>query len=474
MNDAVYAEVRHEIITDYAKVRHQIVTVCVKLRHKIVTVCEKVRHELRRFTHECGGDLYTLNMLLHVLLNEELRIQNKHWVTPFDTPKFHRRLFDELLLNLNNKFILSVMGPRRVGKTTMLKQAINHLVKDGTDPTDILYFSLDTHTKDLLSIYNKFIEELDKEMWGQYILIFDEIQYLDNWASQVKLLYDSLEHCKIVISGSSTTDLRRGKESLAGREIEMFLPPLNFDEYLSLRGLSVVTESMRWKEYLRYMNHQLPEMVAPSIDPRAYISLLVVKIISNDLVRLHGLKDTSTVDTIFRIICKSPGEVIVARDLSNELGVDERKVRTYLRYLEQALLIRKVYNYSRNARKSEHRHKRYYPYFTTLHWYVHPYEIELGKKAETEVAFQLGAEYFWNDRGREIDFIVGDELDIGVEVNMRNSVMLKHIRSLVTSSIVKHKFVVVKHGGNVDPRVSKHATAVELSRLQLVYSEYTG
>lgn len=377
-------------------------------------------------------------------LEDHLFLQNQHWEAPFDVPLFYREMYSDLIESLNHKFIITLVGPRRVGKTTMLQQLINHLISEkGVDRRQILYFSLDLHRDDLLSIYNAYISHLSLPYRGNYYLIFDEIQYLENWASHVKILYDNLD-CKIYISGSSASDLRRGKESLAGREFELFLPPLSFTEYLDMKKIKPVSDYNLWRTYLQYMDHQLPELVSSKISEKEYISQLVDKVINNDLIRLYNIRDTTPIDTIFRLICKAPGDVIITLDLSQELSLDRRTVQQYLQILEQSLLIRKVYNYSKNPRKSEKRHKRYYPFYTSLHWYISPYPVEFGKKAETEVAFQLSAEYFWNERGKEIDFIIGEELEKGVEVKMRNIVTNKFVRSLLNSKFVKKKYLITK------------------------------
>ncbi len=394
-------------------------------------------------------------------IENHLFLQNRHWEEPYSTPDFHRDLFPVLLNSVDNRFIVTLIGPRRVGKTTMLKQLINHLVLEkNVDPKTILYFSLDLFKSDLLSIYNAFIDYFGHPYRGKFILVFDEIQYLENWASHVKTIRDNLD-CKIFVSGSSSTDLRRGIESLAGREIELFLKPLSFGEYLRLTQSNPQTEHARWNHYLRYMDHQLPEIAINGVSRREYIVQLVDKVINGDIARLHHVKDSTPIESLFRLICKSPGEIIIATDLAQELGLDRRTLQHYLNILEQALLIRKVFNYSGNPRKSERRHKRYYPFYTTLLAYTEPFPIEFGKKAETEVAFQLSAEYFWNDRGREIDFIVGDKLEKAVEVKMRNSINKKAVKTILNSHF-PHKFLVTKLGAKIDQSIQDSLSIVPL------------
>ncbi len=400
-------------------------------------------------------------------LKDQIRLQNDHWREPLVLPKFRRSLFPQLVRALEEPFITTLVGPRRVGKTTLLKQLMNHIIEEERLPANrVLYFSLDLYSTDLLSILNTFREEVNASKNDRFVLIFDEIQYLPDWASHVKLLYDNLPKSKILISGSSSTELHRGKESLAGREVRYDLPPLSFAEYLNFSGRKPGTEHLREVDYMHYMDHQLPDLVKTHTDERKYVGSLVDKVIDIDMRKIHNIKDTTPLNSIFSIISQSPGEVIIARDLGSQMGLDARTVKKYLMFLEQSLLIRKLYNFSGNARKTENRHKRYYPYYTTLHWYTR--QPDLGRKAETEVAFQLEAEYFFNNRGREIDFIVGKELDVGVEVKMRNNVRRKHLRPLIDTHL-RRRFVVTKHETSLEPGTKDAGvTAVPLHRTESI------
>jgi predicted AAA+ superfamily ATPase len=86
-----------------------------------------------------------------------------------------------------------------------------------------------------------------------------------------------------------------------------------------------------------------------------------------------------------------------------------------------------------------------------LHEYTRPYIPEFSKLAETDVAFQTGAQYFWNERGHEIDFIVGKELDIGIEVKMKKKVTNKDIKWLLNPPFhLSKKLVIVPYGSEAE------------------------
>lgn len=406
-------------------------------------------------------------------LVDQMYFQNQHWTKKYIVPSFRRELFNSFLSSLDSKTISSVIGPRRVGKTTLIKQTINFLIGErNVEPSNILFFSLDLYKMDLLSIINSYKDEMQPKESDQLYFFFDEIQYLDEWASHVKLLFDNLENVKICITGSSSSDLFRGRESLAGRETELLLNPLSFDEYLHLVNKKTHSKKITWDLYLHYMEHQLPELMDTKISEREYIGQLVDKIINYDFTRLHNIKDTRPIDSIFRLICKSPGDVIVMTDLARDLNLDWRTVQNYLSILEKGLLIRKVYNYSKNVRKSEKGHVKYYPYYSTLHWYAFPYRIEFGKKAETEVAFQLNAGNYYNRKGKEIDFIIGQDLDIGVEVKMRSNISYKHVKNLVNNEITNQNYLVCKYDSKLDLGEDSDVIVVPLHDINSIGTNY--
>ena len=278
---------------------------------------------------------------------------------------------------------------------------------------------------------------------GEFHVFFDEIQNVRDWAPKIKILYDNYPNFSFVLSGSASAKIRRGRESLAGRELEIHVDPLSFQEYLAMAGKEPVSAASRWEHYMAYMRRQLPDLALGDTDPKEYVSLLVQKVIRIDIPGLFDIEQPDVLDGIFRSICKSPGQVIKAESLAADFGINRLTAAKYLYALEEGLLVRKVYNYSRNPIKSEKRDKKYYPYFTTLHAYTQPYTPDLSGLAETETAWQSGAEYFYRERTNEIDFIAGPELDIGIEVKMRKSISRSDVAVLDHPPMkLKEKYVV--------------------------------
>ncbi len=97
---------------------------------------------------------------------------------------------------------------------------------------------------------------------------------------------------------------------------------------------------------------------------------------------------------------------------------------------------------------------------------VFPYPLELPKAVETDVAFQLDAKYFINDRGREIDFLAGDRLDCAVEVKIRNRIDSSDVKYLLKSGF-KRKIVVVKPSSKLGISGLETATPMQICSLSL-------
>jgi predicted AAA+ superfamily ATPase len=145
----------------------------------------------------------------------------------------------------NEEVIYVLRGPRRVGKTTLLKLRIRKLLEQGTPPENILYFPCDAieTPKQLFTAIDNYLSQQRKT--GQWAYLFiDEVSMLIEWQKAIKLLIDSgkFRKCTVILTGSHSIDLRKGSESLSGRrgKIERLkygtpdkiLLPAKFSEYI--------------------------------------------------------------------------------------------------------------------------------------------------------------------------------------------------------------------------------------------------
>ena len=145
----------------------------------------------------------------------------------------------------DEEVIYVLRGPRRVGKTTLLKLRIKKLLKEGTMPENIFYFPCDAieTPKHLMTVIDNYLSQQRRKGEWAYLFV-DEVSMLIEWQKAVKLLMDAgrFRDCTVILTGSHSIDLRKGSESLSGRrgKIEKLkygtpdkiLLPAKFSEYI--------------------------------------------------------------------------------------------------------------------------------------------------------------------------------------------------------------------------------------------------
>jgi uncharacterized protein len=174
-------------------------------------------------------------------------------------PSFRRDVFDELYADVKLlPQMVSVTGPRRVGKSTLLQQCIQQLILDAAEPEKqanrIVYFSMQDPSLDLPGFnQDQFFNELiaaaalaSKE--GETYLFLDEIQRFSRWELYLKKYYDLKTPVRIIVSGSASTPIfRKSRESLLGRIKDFHVLPFSFREWTSVRFSENKTQSEQTK-----------------------------------------------------------------------------------------------------------------------------------------------------------------------------------------------------------------------------------
>ncbi len=149
--------------------------------------------------------------------------------------------------DIERKEVICFVGLRRVGKTILMKQAIQHLLENGVAPKRILYFSFDAMKKEesiirrILTLYSRnVIQEVTDEFSGRVYMFFDEVQKIKEWGEEVKSIYDKGWNIKFFVSGSSSMNILKGSgESLLGRIKIHRVNPFSFREFLRYNGMEI-------------------------------------------------------------------------------------------------------------------------------------------------------------------------------------------------------------------------------------------
>ncbi len=293
-------------------------------------------------------------------------------------------LFKPLVYERDIRRAVVLMGPRRVGKTVLLHHLVQDLIDQGVNPMKIIFFTIEN------PIYNNIpLEQLfsyAKEATGlsdstDWHIIFDEIQYCRDWEVHLKSLVDGYRKDKFIVSGSAAAALKFASiESGAGRFTDFLLPPLTFNEYISLKGLDKLIKpiDIHWngksmnfystahleelnKHFIDYINFGgYPEVIFSEKiqnNPGRYIRQDIVdKVLLRDLPSLYGIADTRELNSLFTTIAYNSGCEFSLEALSKQAQLPKNTLKKYIEYLEAAYLIKQVKRIDQSGKKFKRDH----------------------------------------------------------------------------------------------------------------------
>ena len=317
---------------------------------------------------------------------DRIRFENPWWVDgkiEDDYQQMPRRLYFELFKPLvyerDIRRAVVLMGPRRVGKTVMLFHMVQDLIEKGVDPMKIIFITIENPIYNNISLeqlFNYAKEATGRESENDWHIIFDEIQYCRDWEVHLKSLVDSYRKDKFIVSGSAAAALKfASNESGAGRFTDFLLPPLTFNEYISLKGLDklIKTIDIKWngkirefystshqeelnKHFINYINFGgYPEVIFSEkiqANPGRYIRQDIVdKVLLRDLPSLYGISDTRELNSLFTTIAYNSGGEFSLETLSKQSQVPKNTLKKYIEYLEAAYLIKQVKRIDQSGKK---------------------------------------------------------------------------------------------------------------------------
>ncbi len=328
---------------------------------------------------------------------------------------YKRTIFIRIDSFISKRFILALVGLRRVGKTTIIYQLIQELLQRGTKPENIVFFSFDEIAVKINDVMEGYNEIHKKDFRDEKVyFFFDEIQKCKGWEDELKRYYDLYPKLKFIISGSESLFIKKkNKESLAGRIFEFELNPFSFKEFLSINRIK--ESEFKYEKrilplFIEYIERGgFPEAIGleSEKDFNEYLTaLLVDKIIYKDIPQIFKIEDPQFLIVLLEAISSNPGMFIDYLSLSKQFGKDRRVIRDYLIYLSESFLIRIIGNYRKSNVSSLRKLKKAYPRDNALSYlYKHIRdESFFGKMVETAVVNKLEASMFWKN-GIEVDII---------------------------------------------------------------------
>jgi predicted AAA+ superfamily ATPase len=336
---------------------------------------------------------------------------------------YQRQFESEISSRLQEKpsFIQVILGPRQVGKTS----GILHILEKKFDPSDYSYVSCEDelHNPDwFLKHVQKTAEEQKK------ILVFDEIQKLENWSQLIKSVWDQKKRQKqmvhIVLLGSSSLELTLGlNESLAGRFETIPVHHWSAQE-------SRLAYKLDFEDYLRYGGYpgSYPLRSQPTRFRKYVMDSIFENVVTRDIMSFSTIKKPALFRQTFALACQYPAQEVSYNKLLGQLqdagNVDQ--IKHYLDLFSQAFLLRLIFKYGKTplSRNSSPKILPCAPVFTTLLRQEPLSPEDKGRQFESIVGNRLcetfESVYYWRDGFFEVDFVVRDgKTLIGIEVKSK-------------------------------------------------------
>jgi uncharacterized protein len=259
-----------------------------------------------------------------------------------------------LLADLKKEFhkgkALVILGPRQVGKTTLIQEALKKekfLFLDGDD----------YDVREALSNTGK--SKL-KAILGDYQWVFiDEAQRISNIGIVAKLITDQFKNVQLVISGSSALELSNStQESLTGRKFEHLLYPISWQEWENNVGF--IEANAQLEERLVYGMY--PEVLNNRSDARETLKQLASSYLYKDVLALTGIKKPELLEKLLRALALQVGSEVSYNELAGLLEMDKATVARYIDLLEKSFIVFKLNSFSRNQRNEIKNNRKIYFY----------------------------------------------------------------------------------------------------------------
>ena len=250
--------------------------------------------------------------------------------------------------------VVVVYGPRRVGKTTLIKRYIRE-----HDPDALLVTGEDIVVREYLE--SQSLAKLTSFVGRRRTLIIDEAQHIREIGLNLKLLVDHVEGLRIIATGSSSFDLaHQTGEPLTGRKYTLqLLPPaqLEIQETESAHQTRAHLE-----ERLIYGSYPEVILMDSNEDRQLYIKELIASNLFRDILQLEGIRHADKLLRLLQLVAFQIGREVSTSELGTRLGMSANTVDRYLDLLEKYHILYSRRGFSRNLRKEISKSRRYYFY----------------------------------------------------------------------------------------------------------------
>jgi len=262
-----------------------------------------------------------------------------------------RLLRKQIELRWDSGKAIIVMGPRQVGKTTLIRQICKE-----KGP----YLFINADDAEVPALLENANEQRLRQIIGNHTTVFiDEAQRIRNVGLTLKIITDQMPEVRLLVSGSSSLDLASNiNEPLTGRKWEFLMLPISWVELVGNIGFLDARKQLEQ----RLLYGMYPEVINQTGDEREVLKQLSGSYLFKDILQYGNIRKPEILDKLLTALALQVGAEVSYNELSQILQVDRYTVEQYIGLLEKSYIVFRLAPLSRNLRNEINSSRKIYFY----------------------------------------------------------------------------------------------------------------
>ncbi len=263
-----------------------------------------------------------------------------------------RKLENTIKSHLGTGKAVIIIGPRQVGKTTLLQSISENLTEKA------LFINCDE--PDMRAIlFEKTSSELKSLIGKHKLIIIDEAQRVKNIGLSLKLIIDQLKSVQLIVSGSSALELvNEINEPLTGRKWEFIMYPVSMEELIGhtsfIEQNRLLTTRLIYGMYPDVINHPGSE--------KEILKNLTDSYLYKDLFSFKDVRKPEVIEKILQALSLQIGSEVSYNEIADLVRSDPQTVTRYIDLLEKTMVVYRLPSFSRNLRNELKKSRKIYFY----------------------------------------------------------------------------------------------------------------